>query len=270
LQLDIKTKQKLIEKAEEVKANSQKLVISREIRRYKVDELKQRALLEAALVQQTKSKNVIQPKKLITSEIRRYTLDEVKQRSLLEAALQQQMKTKDFKIKMQKEKSKTALENASRMKMKLSEIGEVRQRSLFESTLEQNNKAKNFATKINMEKLKAVLDETARIKMELGANTEAKQRTIFESKLLQDAQIRYWNSPQAKAERRAANVVEARRQPKSPEEEKVIASRYGAMELEERAYQILYDLGMIEETPDPDSADYDSLIDEDIIIESTA
>ena len=46
LQLDIKTKQKLIEKAEGVKANSQKLVISREIRQYKVDELKRRALFE--------------------------------------------------------------------------------------------------------------------------------------------------------------------------------------------------------------------------------
>jgi hypothetical protein len=43
--------------------------------------------------------------------------------------------------------------------------------------------------------------------------------------------------------------VEARQQPKSPEEEDLLARRYAAIEsLANRAYQILLDLGMIEES----------------------
>jgi hypothetical protein len=41
-------------------------------------------------------------------------------------------------------------------------------------------------------------------------------------------------------------IVKARQQPKSPEEEKLLADRYGSMPLQERAFAILYDLGMVE------------------------
>ena len=45
------------------------------------------------------------------------------------------------------------------------------------------------------------------------------------------------------------HVEEARQQPKSPEEEAVVAANYAAIEsLQERAFKILLDLGMVEET----------------------
>mmetsp|Transcript_14761 Transcript_14761/g.27763 ORF Transcript_14761/g.27763 Transcript_14761/m.27763 type:complete len:695 (+) Transcript_14761:152-2236(+) len=67
---------------------------------------------------------------------------------------------------------------------------------------------------------------------------------------------------------RVAMIAEARRQPKSPEEDKVIAERYAAMDIDERAFQILLDLGMIELTPDPDSPDYDPSEDENLAPEN--
>jgi hypothetical protein len=40
------------------------------------------------------------------------------------------------------------------------------------------------------------------------------------------------------------------------------------MDLDERAFQILLDLGMIELTPDPDSPDYDPSEDDDLAPEN--
>lgn len=41
------------------------------------------------------------------------------------------------------------------------------------------------------------------------------------------------------------------------------AARYGEMDIEDRAYNILIDLGMVEVTPDPESPDYDNSNDDD-------
>lgn len=60
----------------------------------------------------------------------------------------------------------------------------------------------------------------------------------------------------------------ARKQPKSPEEEKKLAERYGGMNLEERAYNILIDLGMIIPSEDPDSAYYDKTADSELAAEN--
>lgn len=64
-------------------------------------------------------------------------------------------------------------------------------------------------------------------------------------------------STTAKADDKVEDIVES---------EAALAARYGAMDLEERAYNILYDLGMIDETPDPDSEDYDSSKDDELVI----
>jgi hypothetical protein len=45
---------------------------------------------------------------------------------------------------------------------------------------------------------------------------------------------------------RAELIRKARQQPKSPEEEAKLAAKYGRLSLEDRAFTILYDLGMIE------------------------
>jgi hypothetical protein len=66
---------------------------------------------------------------------------------------------------------------------------------------------------------------------------------------------------------REEQIAWARQQPKSTEEEAELASRYAAMSsLEERAYTILLDLGMIEVTCDPDDPDYDKETNDGITI----
>lgn len=50
------------------------------------------------------------------------------------------------------------------------------------------------------------------------------------------------------------NVEKARQQPKSPEEERDLKEKYGSMDLEERAFNILVDLGMVDLHSDPDSS----------------
>ncbi|KAL7499918.1 hypothetical protein ACHAWT_008052 [Skeletonema menzelii] len=58
-------------------------------------------------------------------------------------------------------------------------------------------------------------------------------------------------------------VMQARKQPKSAEEESSLARKYGAMDLEERAFTILADLGMIELNPDPEDPNRDTSKDDD-------
>lgn len=63
---------------------------------------------------------------------------------------------------------------------------------------------------------------------------------------------------EAEAARKAA-IAEARKQPKSAEEEKKLAEKYGAMDNEERAFNILIDLGIIVLSPEPeDTVDPDN------------
>ena len=57
----------------------------------------------------------------------------------------------------------------------------------------------------------------------------------------------------ASDESEPADVLE---QPKSEEDEEALAAKYAAMPPDERAFNILLDLGMVELTPDPDSPDY--------------
>jgi hypothetical protein len=62
----------------------------------------------------------------------------------------------------------------------------------------------------------------------------------------------------------AAKLEEAAEEPASPEDEEVTSERYREMDPEERAYNILVDLGMVALTPDPDSPDYDDSQDDEI------
>ena len=59
---------------------------------------------------------------------------------------------------------------------------------------------------------------------------------------------------------RAVSIAKARLQPKPAEEEHRLAERYGGMDLEERAFTILYDLGMIEIHPNPEEMECDDTL----------
>jgi len=88
---------------------------------------------------------------------------------------------------------------------------------------------------------------------------EAEEKRLAEeaaAKEAEEAQARELGYP-------SVAVMKARQQPKSAEEEAALASKYGAMDLEERAFSILADLGMIELNPDPDDPNRDTSKDDD-------
>jgi len=53
------------------------------------------------------------------------------------------------------------------------------------------------------------------------------------------------------------DIERARQQPKSPDEEQRLKEKYGSMDLEERAFNILVDLGMVDLHSDPDETSLD-------------
>ena len=57
--------------------------------------------------------------------------------------------------------------------------------------------------------------------------------------------------------------MEARRQPKQYDEEASVAEKYAKMSVEERAFSILFDLGMVEANKDPKDPSYDHSNDDD-------
>ena len=105
---------------------------------------------------------------------------------------------------------------------------------------------------------------TALLKQEGNQRSLLQARLQIERKLIADEK----SAKAGKGRDRQAAIAVARMQPKSPEEETVIAEKYGKMDLEERAFTILVDLGMIVPSQDPDSMDYDKSIDSDLAIEN--
>lgn len=65
---------------------------------------------------------------------------------------------------------------------------------------------------------------------------------------------------------REQEILKARQQPKSGKGEELDAARYELMSLEDRAFAILYDLGMIEIHENPNSIDYDHSNDDEYCI----
>lgn len=104
------------------------------------------------------------------------------------------------------------------------------------------------------------------------AKAEAKQRGILAAKLAVDAigiaERKALAEKLAAMEAKREAVVRARMQPKLPEEEKALASRYGSMDAQERAYNILLDLGLIQLHVDPESDAYDHSNDDELAPEN--
>ncbi len=65
------------------------------------------------------------------------------------------------------------------------------------------------------------------------------------------------------SESRLKSIIEARRQPKPLDEETNVAGNYSKLSLEDRAFAILFDLGMIEENKDPQDPSYDHTDDDE-------
>lgn len=116
-------------------------------------------------------------------------------------------------------------------------------------------KAEAEAARVAKEAEEKRLAEEAAAK-EAAAKAAEEARLAKEAEQAQDAKARELGYP-------SAAVMKARSQPKSPEDEAALAARYGAMDLEERAFSILADLGMIELHLDPDDPDRDTSHDDD-------
>jgi membrane protein involved in colicin uptake len=85
--------------------------------------------------------------------------------------------------------------------------------------------------------------------------TEANQRSLLSSRLEKQEKIHATKREQDELlAARLTSILRARSQPKPREEEDEIASRYGAMEARDRAFNILVDLGMVETTSEPSLA----------------
>lgn len=91
-----------------------------------------------------------------------------------------------------------------------------------------------------------------------------KQRSILQTRLqMETAERERIQAIIEGAAKRKAAIIEARSQPKSAEVEAELAARYGVMDLEDRAFNILLDLGIIEASPDPSSPQYDDSKDDE-------
>mmetsp|Transcript_8557 Transcript_8557/g.14984 ORF Transcript_8557/g.14984 Transcript_8557/m.14984 type:complete len:103 (-) Transcript_8557:45-353(-) len=66
------------------------------------------------------------------------------------------------------------------------------------------------------------------------------------------------------SESRLKSIIDARRQPKPFDEESKVAEKYASMSVEDRAFAILYDLGLIENNVDPRDPNYDHSSDDEI------
>mmetsp|Transcript_9602 Transcript_9602/g.15702 ORF Transcript_9602/g.15702 Transcript_9602/m.15702 type:complete len:365 (+) Transcript_9602:90-1184(+) len=113
-------------------------------------------------------------------------------------------------------------------------------------------------------KAKAEAEKKAEAEAEAAAKAKAEAEAAEAARLAEEAAA----IEAAEAEARelgypSVAVMQARKQPKSAEEESSLARKYGAMDLEERAFTILADLGMIELNPDPEDPNRDTSKDDD-------
>jgi len=117
-----------------------------------------------------------------------------------------------------------------------SSITEAKQRALLEEHLSLEVKRRQDA-----------------VYVEKSRTAEAKQRALLEEHLRLEEICR----------QQVAIAVLAGLQPEPPRIEKELAERYANMSLADRAFGILKDLGMIEETPIPSGHDYDHSKDDE-------
>jgi len=155
--------------------------------------------------------------------------------------------------------------------------------AILVAALEQDAKEKAAALEQEAEAKAIRIEEAVKASKALNAELERKQRYLFETRLQLEAAERENAANAAEVEEtstvmpkveneatkedkiqvRRAAIANARKQPKNKDEEKTLADYYGAMDLEKRAFTILYDLGMIEMSPDPDSPDYNHDLDDE-------
>ena len=148
-------------------------------------------------------------------------------------------------------------------------VGEKYKAAAEADAAEAKAKAEAAAAKAKAE---AEAAEAARLAEEAAAKAKAEAEAAEAARLAEEKRLAEEAAAKEAAEAEARElgypsvaVMKARQQPKSAEEEAALASKYGAMDLEERAFSILADLGMIDLNPDPEDPNRDTSKDDDDI-----
>jgi len=207
----------------------------------------------------------------------------------LVAALEQEAKEKAAALEQEAEAKAIRIEEAVKASKALNAELERKQRYLFETRLQleaaEKEKAANAAEAKRVMKAEAILvaaleqeakEKAAALEQEAEAKaieTRLQLEAAERENAANAAEVEETSTVMPKVENEAtkedkiqvrrAAIANARKQPKNKDEEKTLADYYGAMDLEERAFTILYDLGMIEMSPDPDSPDYNHDLDDE-------
>lgn len=125
--------------------------------------------------------------------------------------------------------------------------------------------AEEAAAKEAEEKRLAEEAAAAKAAAEEAAAKKAEEKRLAEEEAARIAEMETEEAMAKELGYPSLEIMKARQQPKSTEEEAALAGKYGAMELGERAFAILADLGMIDLHPDPDDPSRDtSKDDEDV------
>jgi hypothetical protein len=125
--------------------------------------------------------------------------------------------------------------------------------SVAEPTESDSSSLKNSASYTSQESNKAgVLEHDPAIELEIHQHLDMAKEWIV---LRQSASNTAYPLQDPK-------FIEARRQPKSLQDKQRLAVKYGSIkDISERAYQVLLDLGMIEESKPVDMSKFDDIID---------
>ena len=168
-----------------------------------------------------------------------------------ELAKQEQIKAKQVLDKKYEVTGRGMLE----MRLLNEQNERIRQEELAR---QEQIKRKNVEARQRLFEMRVILDKKSK-----AYKAEISQRALLVERLGRDARIKAAiRERKEQIAKREAEIAEARKQPKPPDEEKRLFQKYAAIEdLSEKAFTIKVDLGMIQLTPDPDDPDYDSTYD---------
>lgn len=85
---------------------------------------------------------------------------------------------------------------------------------------------------------------------------------------MEEAKVAVKQMAQKKQQQQSRATSSYVQKPRNQKEEQRLSDKYASMDLEERAFNILLDLGMISQSPDPTDPDYDRSSDDDFAPEN--
>ncbi|KAL9183757.1 hypothetical protein ACHAXT_004613 [Thalassiosira profunda] len=187
------------------------------------------------------------------------------QRARLDAQLKQAVKDKaavamrakaEAEAKAKREAVAKAKEEARAAEVKAAEEKRVAEKAAAEAAEKAAEEAAAKAAAEEAARIAKEAEEKKRLAEEAAAKAAAEEAARAAAAAEEDQAARDLGYP-------SVAVMKARQQPKSAEEESALAAKYGAMGLEEKAFTILADLGMIELNPDPNDPNRDTSKDDE-------